>query len=118
VQNGSRTVATGFSSGVRRSHTNKTLLRRASVLKANESPRSERMPNPFCQHVGQHPSEGSNVTVVGHSPHLAERGGKIQLFLEDNQIRFFVNVDCVNRAPFQMSSQLLALAKILHGRRQ
>ena len=57
---------------------------------------------------------GSNALIVGESPHFAEQVGHIQFLMEDNRIRFAINVDSVNRARFHMSSKLLALAQIVH----
>jgi hypothetical protein len=58
--------------------------------------------------------KGTNVLLVGESAEFAERGGAVQFFLEENKLRFAVNVDAVQRAHLQMSSKLLALAKIVH----
>jgi hypothetical protein len=52
--------------------------------------------------------------VVGESAEFAERGGGIQFFLENNKLRFAINVDAIQRARVQASSKLLALAKIVH----
>jgi hypothetical protein len=38
----------------------------------------------------------------------------IQFFLEDNRLRFAVNVDAAQRARLKVSSKLLALARIVH----
>jgi hypothetical protein len=56
-------------------------------------------------------SKGMNALVVGESTDFAERGGGIQFFLEDNRLRFAVNVDAVQRSGLRISSKLLALAK-------
>jgi YfiR/HmsC-like len=58
--------------------------------------------------------KGGSVLVVGESAEFAERGGAIQLFLEENKLRFAVNVDAVQRARLQVSSKLLALARVVH----
>jgi hypothetical protein len=58
---------------------------------------------------------GTSALVVGESDGFAERGGGIQLFLEDNKLRFAVNVDAVQNARLSVSSRLLALARIVHG---
>jgi len=52
--------------------------------------------------------------VVGEGAGFAEHGGGIQFFLEDNKLRFAINVDAVHRAHLTVSSKLLALAKIVH----
>jgi len=56
----------------------------------------------------------SSVLVVGESDGFAERGGCIQFYLEDNKVRFAINVDAVQRARLTVSSKLLALARIVH----
>jgi len=56
----------------------------------------------------------SSVLVVGESEAFAERGGGIQFYLEAEKVRFSVNVDATKRARLNVSSKLLALAKIVH----
>lgn len=58
--------------------------------------------------------QGSSVLLVGESGGFAEQGGQIQFLLEDNKVRFSINVDAVERAHLKISSKLLALAKIVH----
>jgi hypothetical protein len=60
--------------------------------------------------------KGTSALVVGESEGFAERGGGIQFFLEDNKLRFAINVDAVQRARLTVSSKLLALARIVHTR--
>ena len=57
---------------------------------------------------------GASVLVVGEAGDFAERGGSVQFFLENNRVRFAVNVDAVQRAGLTVSSKLLVLAKIVH----
>jgi YfiR/HmsC-like len=58
--------------------------------------------------------KGLSVLVIGETGAFAERGGGIQFFLEDHRLRFAVNVDAVRKARLNVSSKLLALAKIVH----
>jgi len=58
--------------------------------------------------------KAASALLVGESADFAERGGGVQFFLEDNKLRFAVNVDAVKRARLQASSKLLALARIVH----
>jgi hypothetical protein len=58
--------------------------------------------------------KGASVLVVGEGTNFAERGGAIQFFLENNKLRFAVNIDAIQRARLQASSKLLALARIAH----
>jgi hypothetical protein len=57
--------------------------------------------------------KGSSALLVGEGANFAERGGAIQFFLENNKLRFAINVDAVQRARLQASSKLLALARIV-----
>lgn len=58
--------------------------------------------------------KGTSALVIGEAGGFAEHGGGIQFFLEDNRLRFAVNVDAVQRARLTISSKLLALARIVH----
>ncbi len=58
--------------------------------------------------------KGTSALVVGESEGFADRGGAVQFFLEDNKVRFAVNVDAVQRARLTVSAKLLALARIVH----
>lgn len=58
--------------------------------------------------------KGVSALVVGESDGFAERGGGIQFFLEDNKLRFAVNVDVLQRVRLTVSSKLLTLARIVH----
>lgn len=58
--------------------------------------------------------KGASSLVVGEGTDFAERGGAIQFFLENNKLRFAINVDAVQRSRLQASSKLLALARIVH----
>jgi hypothetical protein len=58
--------------------------------------------------------KGASALVVGETEGFAEAGGGIQFFLEDNKLRFAVNVDEVQKARLTVSSKLLALARIVH----
>ncbi len=72
-------------------------------------------------------SEGNNVDRVlkqlGRAPILtvsdterfAEQGGMVQLIMDQNRVRFAINVAAVERAGLKPSSQLLKLAKIVPG---
>jgi len=49
--------------------------------------------------------------MVGETPGFAERGGIIRFTLEDNRVRFEINVDAAHQADLNISSRLLTLAK-------
>jgi YfiR/HmsC-like len=57
---------------------------------------------------------GSTTLFVSDIPGSAERGGGIEFYLEDNKMRFSINVDAVQRAHLSISSKLLTLARIVH----
>jgi hypothetical protein len=58
--------------------------------------------------------KGSSTLVVGDAQDFARRGGGIQLYLEDNAVHFSINVDSVQRSHLAISSNVLALATIVH----
>jgi hypothetical protein len=60
--------------------------------------------------------KGARGLVVGEGEDFAERGGGIQIILEDNRLRFAVNVDALRKARLSVSSKLLALARIVHDK--
>ena|SRR5436309_985507 len=57
--------------------------------------------------------KGLPILTVGETPGFAERGGVIRFTLEDNRVRFEVNVDAAHQADLNISSRLLTLAKII-----
>ncbi len=58
--------------------------------------------------------KGSASLIVGDGEGFAQRGGAIEFFLEGNKVRFSVNVDAIKRAHLEVSSKVLALARIVH----
>ena len=57
----------------------------------------------------------SSVLTVGESEHFAQEGGMIGFVLEDNKIRFEINLEAAQKANLKISSRLLALAKSVIG---
>jgi len=57
--------------------------------------------------------KGVPVLTIGETPGFANRGGIINLVLEDNKVRFEVNVDAAKQVDLNISSRLLALARIV-----
>lgn len=55
----------------------------------------------------------SKVLLIGEDPGLAEQGATINFFVEQNKIRFEINVDAARRHQLKISSKLLNLAKIV-----
>ncbi|MGC1483688.1 MAG: YfiR family protein [Candidatus Acidiferrum sp.] len=58
---------------------------------------------------------GNPVLTVGESEHFAQEGGIIGFFLEDNKVRFDINLVAAQKAKLQISARLLALAKTVIG---
>jgi hypothetical protein len=54
--------------------------------------------------------EGSNALTVSDQPQFLEHGGMIQFLLENQRIRFAVNLEPVEHTNFHLSSQLLKVA--------
>jgi len=57
--------------------------------------------------------KGLPILTIGEIPGFANRGGIINLTLEENRVRFQVNIEAAKRANLNISSRLLALAKIV-----
>lgn len=59
---------------------------------------------------------GQPVLLIGEGTDFLARGGMIQLHLNDNRMRFDVNVAAVDSAGLQLSAQVLQLAGRVVGR--
>lgn len=59
---------------------------------------------------------GASVLSVGDGPGFTEQGGVAQLIVENDRMRFAVNVTAAQRARLQLSSKLLSLATIVRDR--
>jgi len=57
--------------------------------------------------------KGQPVLTIGQMPGFAQRGGIINFIVEDNKVRFEVNVEAAKQADINISSRLLTLAKII-----
>ena len=58
------------------------------------------------------------MLTVGESEHFVQDGGMIGFLLEENKIRFEINLEAAEHAKLKLSSRLLALAKrVLGGQR-
>jgi len=57
---------------------------------------------------------GANSLIVGETNGFAASGGTIEFTLEENHVRFNINIDAADRSGLKFSSKLLALAKIVH----
>jgi hypothetical protein len=54
--------------------------------------------------------QGVPILLVADMPDFARRGGHIQLFTENNKVRFEINVGSADRAGLKVGSKLLRLA--------
>jgi hypothetical protein len=59
--------------------------------------------------------KGNSVLTVGESEHFVQDGGMIGFLLEENKIRFEINLEAAEHAKLKVSSRLLALAKTVIG---
>ncbi len=64
----------------------------------------ENLINPIC---------GSSILTIGDTKGFAERGVMINLYIEEERVRFEINVEAASQAGLEISSQLLKLAKIV-----
>ena len=55
----------------------------------------------------------AGVLTVGEMTQFAAHGGMIQFSLEDQRIRFDINLDAASQSGLKISSKLLALAHIV-----
>lgn len=53
------------------------------------------------------------ILTIGEMPNFAVRGGIINLTVEGNKVRFEVNIEAAKQANLNISSRLLALARIV-----
>jgi hypothetical protein len=58
---------------------------------------------------------GSCILTVGEMTQFAARGGIIQFSMEDQHVRFDINLEAASRAGLKISSKLLALAQIVNN---
>jgi hypothetical protein len=58
---------------------------------------------------------GRCILTVSDSKNFAHHGGMIQMYMENNRIRFIVNIDAINLANLRMSSKLLNLADVIRN---
>jgi len=58
---------------------------------------------------------GPGILTVGEGEPFAEAGGVIAFVIEDQSVRFAVNLDAAEQAKLRMSSHMLALASRLYG---
>ena len=59
--------------------------------------------------------KGSAILTIGDTAGYAEQGVIVNFYMEQNKVRLEVNVEAAQRAGLRIGSQLLKLAKIVHG---
>ena len=60
--------------------------------------------------------ESKPVLTVSDAPHFLDEGGMISLVNEDNRLQFEVNLELVEKAGIEMSSQILKIARDVRGK--
>jgi hypothetical protein len=61
--------------------------------------------------------QGASVLTVSDMPAFAGAGGVVQLFTQEDRVRFLVNASAAARANLQVSAKLLALAHVINDAR-
>lgn len=61
---------------------------------------------------------GSNILTVSESARFAREGGVLGLLLDQNMVRFEVNVDAASRSSLAISSKILRLGKVVRDRKR
>jgi hypothetical protein len=56
---------------------------------------------------------GASVLTVGDAPGFAKMGGVINFVLDENRVRFEINVKAAERAHLKLSARLLTVAKLI-----
>jgi hypothetical protein len=59
--------------------------------------------------------QNAPVLTVSDAPDFAERGGMIQFLLQEDRVRFEINVGTAQKAGLSLSSQLLKVAAAIRG---
>lgn len=62
--------------------------------------------------------QGLPILMVGEVEGFARKGGTINFFLQEKQVRFEINPDAAARAGLKISSKLLQLARIVREEKQ
>jgi hypothetical protein len=61
--------------------------------------------------------QGASVLTVSDSERFAQTGGVLRLTLDENMVRFEINMDAAERAHLQISSKILKLGRVIRDRR-
>jgi uncharacterized protein DUF4154 len=68
-------------------------------------------------HSGLNRLKGRSILTIGESDAFAESGGMITLVVEEDRVRFDVNLGAVTDAHLQISSKLLELGRVVRPRK-
>jgi ribosomal protein L18 len=60
--------------------------------------------------------KNSSILTVSETEQFTQLGGIINFTIEENKVRFEINVDAAERAGLKISSRLLKVAKVIRGR--
>ncbi|RJQ14698.1 MAG: YfiR family protein [Nitrospiraceae bacterium] len=60
-------------------------------------------------------ARGSGVVTIGDTEGFAQQGVIINFFLENDRVRFEINIEAAKKADLQISSKLLKLARIVEN---
>jgi hypothetical protein len=58
--------------------------------------------------------QGFSVLTVSDIDGFAEEGGVIQFVIEEDRVRFVINLEAASRAKLKINSKLLALARVIN----
>jgi hypothetical protein len=58
--------------------------------------------------------KGEHTLIVSHSSEFAKKGAMINFFLEDDRLRFEINLNAIKKENLQVGSQLLNLARVIN----
>lgn len=64
--------------------------------------------------LGQLPFASENILTVGESAEFVRAGGVIRLVLDNDRLRFEVNLAAAERSHLRVSSRLLAIARVVY----
>jgi hypothetical protein len=64
------------------------------------------------------PLRGTGVLTVGGADDFLDRGGMIRLLLEQNRVRFDINLEAAEQSHLKLSSKLLRLARAVNPQRR
>jgi hypothetical protein len=60
-------------------------------------------------------AKGTPTMIVSESEGLAEKGATINFYVEENVVKFEINLDTAKAAGLEISSKVLRLAKVIQG---